>query len=111
MWAWKDFLGKSMRHGTAPEGKEVSRPTGENAIPRFLINRNRYNIFRPKDQRPADRFSPETGAAQKAALPAGAGRKPEERPVMAFPRLRAQLHVLMAGSPVFPAVRRASRSL
>ena len=52
----KDFLGKSMRHGTAPEGKRF--PDRRAKTP-FRVSSSIgivTTFFRPKDQRPANRF-------------------------------------------------------
>ena len=111
----KDFLGKSMRHGTAPEGKRF--PDRRAKTP-FRVSSSIgivTTFFRPKDQRPADRFSPgNRGCAGKARRCPSArlrGGSRRNGPLWLSPGSAPQLHVLMAGSPVASCVRRASRSL
>ena len=91
----KDFLGKSMRHGTAPEGKRF--PDRRAKTP-FCVSSSIgivTTFFRPKDQRPADRFSPgNRGCAGKARRCPSArlrGGSRRNGPLWLSPRLRASV--------------------
>ena len=110
----KDFLGKSMRHGTAPEGKGF--PTDgrkrHSAFPHQ--SESLQHFFDRKTSARQTAFPPEIGTAQENAAPPisrteGGNRR--NGPLWLSPGSAPQLHVLMAGSPVASCVRRASRSL